>query len=510
MRSNFGGADTGALAIQAPAGNSGVVKSAPLITTGTAWSAATGGTQYTDMLLVGGGASAVVLTDSNGFVRAFQGPDGVNEGLWVDLGSGRFYLRTTDALSSTYGRSAQSTFRAGRQWLFAGDSITNGSVTTNSAYAYPTQALHMAGTFNASPDGIEAGTAGYRSDQLLAYLPTLLALNPGAVHIQIGTNDTGNAVPLATYQTNMAAMVALIKAKGIPVTIGTIPPRGPASATAPIRSAIAAYNTWLRLWAPSQGVELAEVHAALADTITGDYTAAYDSGDGVHPNDLGHQKIAMAVAAAMLRVNPTTQRGAIFTANPSNLATNPLMVTAGTDPTGSTANTATGTAPVHSIIADTTGVLPAGAWAQLDLNAAAASVYARNLPVSATGWAVGDNLMLCAYMQIVDLTGTWPALVAAGTADIRITARNVTASTTLRASNDRCAGRPAGAGVYNIGPVFIPFTVPTGCLAIDMPYSVTAPTGLHIQARFGCVGLLNMTALGLPPGGAGMSHYDGP
>jgi len=101
MRSNFGGADTGALAIQAPSGFSGVVKSAPN-RSGSAWSAATGGTQYTDMLLVGGGASTVVLTDANGFVRAFQGPDGVNEGLWVDLGSGRFYLRTTDALSFTY------------------------------------------------------------------------------------------------------------------------------------------------------------------------------------------------------------------------------------------------------------------------------------------------------------------------------------------------------------------------------------------------------------------------
>jgi hypothetical protein len=126
MRSNFGGSDTGALAIQAPSGFSGVVKSAPNITTGTAWSAATGGTQYTDMVLVGGGPSTVVLTDANGFVSAFQGPDGVNEGLWVDLGSGRFYLRTTDSLtavaatdaaaqiaaqatldSATYGRVAQ-------------------------------------------------------------------------------------------------------------------------------------------------------------------------------------------------------------------------------------------------------------------------------------------------------------------------------------------------------------------------------------------------------------------
>ena len=97
-RSTFGGTDSSALAINAPVRNGNVVKSAPNIMNGTAWSSSTAGTQYADLVLPAGGATTV-RTDANGFVMAMQGPDGVNEGMWVDLGSGvRFYLRTTDPL----------------------------------------------------------------------------------------------------------------------------------------------------------------------------------------------------------------------------------------------------------------------------------------------------------------------------------------------------------------------------------------------------------------------------
>lgn len=115
-RSNFGGNDTTALAIAAPSGNSGVVRSAPNISTGTAWSAATGGSQHTDLILPGGGA-CLVRTDADGFVRAMQGPDGVNEGMWIDLGAGsRFWLRTVDSLSThilTVGNATYAGLRIG-------------------------------------------------------------------------------------------------------------------------------------------------------------------------------------------------------------------------------------------------------------------------------------------------------------------------------------------------------------------------------------------------------------
>jgi hypothetical protein len=76
VRSTFGGPDTTGLVIAAPSANGGVVKSAPNLTGGTAWSAATGGTQYTDLILVGGGATTV-RTDADGFVKVMQGPAGV-------------------------------------------------------------------------------------------------------------------------------------------------------------------------------------------------------------------------------------------------------------------------------------------------------------------------------------------------------------------------------------------------------------------------------------------------
>jgi len=101
-RSNFGGTDSAAWVMGAPSTHGSFAVSSPNLTGGTAWDSATGGTQYTDLILVGGGATTV-RTDVDGFVKAMQGPDGVNEGMWIDLGGGsRFWLRTTDSLDSKY------------------------------------------------------------------------------------------------------------------------------------------------------------------------------------------------------------------------------------------------------------------------------------------------------------------------------------------------------------------------------------------------------------------------
>jgi len=98
-RSVFGGFDSGALAINPPVNSVNYVKSAPNILGGTAWDSPVGGVQYTDLVLVDGVTATTARTDANGYVKVMYGPDGVNEGMWVDLGSGsRFWLRTTDPL----------------------------------------------------------------------------------------------------------------------------------------------------------------------------------------------------------------------------------------------------------------------------------------------------------------------------------------------------------------------------------------------------------------------------
>ena len=56
----------------------------------TMWTAATGGTKITDLLLNGATVTAIPV-GSDGAVPVFQGPDGVTE-LWADAGHGRVRL----------------------------------------------------------------------------------------------------------------------------------------------------------------------------------------------------------------------------------------------------------------------------------------------------------------------------------------------------------------------------------------------------------------------------------
>lgn len=103
-RSNFGGTDASGIAVLPPHDNAGFLKIAANLTGGTAWSAQTGGTQYTDLIVPGGGTTTV-RTDADGFVMAMQGPDTSPplEGMWVSFAGGaRFWLRASDPLAAGF------------------------------------------------------------------------------------------------------------------------------------------------------------------------------------------------------------------------------------------------------------------------------------------------------------------------------------------------------------------------------------------------------------------------
>ncbi|MGZ4587271.1 MAG: hypothetical protein ACXVX9_05670 [Mycobacteriaceae bacterium] len=90
MRYTFGGQVSDNV-IQSPSANGNAVKVLPNQTGGTAWSAQSGGSNYGDLLPIGTDP-APVCTDSDGFVRPFQGPDGIQT-LWVDFGGTRRLLK---------------------------------------------------------------------------------------------------------------------------------------------------------------------------------------------------------------------------------------------------------------------------------------------------------------------------------------------------------------------------------------------------------------------------------
>jgi lysophospholipase L1-like esterase len=411
-------------------------------------------------------------------------------------------------LASTDGRYLTSTrLSPGTLWAFCGDSITNGSDATNFAYAFPSLATQYAGQAVARLDFHEAGTAGYTSTGLLAYMPAILAFSPkpNAVHVQIGTNDASQLVPLATYQANVAAIVALAKAAGCAVTIGTVPPRDGATTTAAINLLTAAYNAWLRLWGPQQGCIIAETYGALADPTTGNLIAAYNNSDGPHPNNAGHEKLAQVVAAAMKAAAAATPPSVLRPAKDSlSLVSNPLMAGTGPFPTNwAEWSGGTGTAPTYSTFADTTGILPGGQWAQMDFDGTTAGGTRRFYSTgSFTGVTIGDVCALTGIMLIEDVSGTWETDVVAGTAAAGPQILT-DGAVNLAAVFDRSAGLNLGKlfgngnTVYQYGPFAIPVTTVAGQAGFLIWNNVTIPTGKHVKARFGCIDLIDLTTSGL-------------
>lgn len=161
--------------------------------------------------------------------------------------------------------------------MYVGDSWTAGSASTV-----------LPGGFAYQLNGqIDAGS-GDKSREVLLRLAEIIALKPATVYLLIGTNDT----VIATWQANVVSIVAGLRAAGIRVI--TMTP-GPMNATnkKPMRDSLfAMYPTsTIDLYTPLLGTGFA-------------MNATYDSGDGVHPNQLGHNLIASTISGNSLYSAP--------------------------------------------------------------------------------------------------------------------------------------------------------------------------------------------------------------
>ncbi|MFZ4143398.1 glycosyl hydrolase family 28-related protein [Streptomyces griseoincarnatus] len=96
----------------------------------TFWSAADGGTQYTDLLDGSGATASTITTDENGFIPTFSGPDGVT-GMWADAGGGtRAWMPARDA-----GDGGEAAAGSVRDWLNVKDFGAEGDGTTDDTAA---------------------------------------------------------------------------------------------------------------------------------------------------------------------------------------------------------------------------------------------------------------------------------------------------------------------------------------------------------------------------------------
>lgn len=214
-------------------------------------------------------------------------PCPIQTGLW----SGSAYIKRYDWAWLCRYREANARLDPAirPQVVFIGDSITEGWIASDPDFF--------------ANGNLDRGISGQTSPQiLLRFMQDVIALRPRAVHIIAGTNDlAGNTGPtdMAAYQANMRAMVALARAHGIAVVLGSVPPADRFNWSPGIAPAgrIVAINAWLRDFAREEGLVYADYHGALAGP--GGQLPAQYSDDGVHPNAAGYAAMRPVAEAAL-------------------------------------------------------------------------------------------------------------------------------------------------------------------------------------------------------------------
>jgi lysophospholipase L1-like esterase len=221
----------------------------------------------------------------------------------------RFYLSGIDAWTPT-GRRVVAAF---------GDSLTDGVGTTPGAnLRYPDLLARQVAEANMTV--INLGIAGNRllsdvfGERGIARFDRDVLASPGVTHLvlQIGLNDIGMPgmfglppVPAADLIAGLTAIVERARQHGLTTIISTVTPFGGAAAIAPgldtaeNEETRQRLNHWIRT-NPGLGA-VADLDRALHDTATPNYLLpSYDSGDHMHPNDVGAKVIADTVAQILL------------------------------------------------------------------------------------------------------------------------------------------------------------------------------------------------------------------
>jgi lysophospholipase L1-like esterase len=402
-------------------------------------------------------------------------------------------------MSSTYAQTARQK-QAGRVggmrigWL--GDSITNGSQSTNAAIqSFTAMVPKILGTsrvkfvsgYNPSVNG---GVTGNTSAQALARLDALLAANNfDVLWVMVGTNDASQSVGLSTFQSNIIAMKAKADAKGIPIGLSLVPPRGVAGGSAcdTENTFVRQYNLWLRFWCRANGVPCADTYSALVDTVTGKIASAYNTassdgtggpGDATHPNNAGHLALAYAIAPVLGQLCPSLTPWPLAAAFNGGLATDPLGATSSWSVIAGPLVTATQTVISRTDWPDM--LAPSGRRITYDNSASGSSTSStvgRNIT---TGFSVGDRILIVTQLRNV-------AGVSGSVGKVQIMDQsNVVKSVIYESGAD---GLP--------GPMAYVFTVPAGMTTLKIAHIFGVAANSTNSIDIGGMDAFNLTTLGI-------------
>ncbi|MEV4138450.1 cellulose binding domain-containing protein [Dactylosporangium sp. NPDC049742] len=168
--------------------------------------------------------------------------------------------------------------------------------------------------------------------------PWLAAARPDVVLMHLGTNDMwGGYIPTATKLAAFTKLVGQMRAQNpaVRIVVAQIIPMS-ASACATCPADVVALNAAIPGWAA--GLTTAQSPIVVADLWTG-FDAATDTGDGVHPNDAGFQKMAdrwfPAVTQVLSGVTPSPSGSRSVSPSPSRSVSPSASASASRSPSAS-------------------------------------------------------------------------------------------------------------------------------------------------------------------------------
>lgn len=339
-----------------------------------------------------------------------------------------------------------------------------------------------------------AGVGGDTSAQMLSRFDTdVAAYAPSLVHLLAGTNDSNDAapVPLAVYAANVRALVAKCRKIGAMPVLGSLPPNEVSVAR---RARVIAYNTWLRLYCQTEGIDLIDYYGLLVDPATGNFKAAYYK-DGTHPSNSGLAAMG-ALLASTLAERLATAGVPLPQDNidANNLLTQGLFLGAVNGSGVPAGWSLTGSALPAGIAADliTTDAAIKGNWYRLAASGATAkTILFQNIPGAKV---VPGNRY--AFMGRVKGTGLRNADAGDGTT---IYARLLFNNTQLNSAYDF---RPIGNDFsYDIsdGVFYAEAVAPVDATALQASFTFGAATAVASSgvAQVAQFGLYDLTAMGV-------------
>ena len=204
--------------------------------------------------------------------------------------------------------SAVSATPSAKKIVVLGSSTAAGEGAT-SGHSYVSLYTAYLQSLNANNSVIDLAVGGYTTFQELPTgspivvgrpavdvahnITAALSYKPDGIILNLPTNDTANGYTNAETEANFATIVSTATAAGVPIWVSTTQPR---NLNTQQRANLMIVRDWINA---TYGAHALDFWSVIAN-IDGSIATAYNSGDGIHLNNSGHNILFTRVVASGL------------------------------------------------------------------------------------------------------------------------------------------------------------------------------------------------------------------